>query len=81
MNVTTKFAPGDIVYVICRNKVHEVRIRKIRIDAYADRTLDIVHEVIFMDKIDKIEPNSNEKYYNESNVYASKQELAAAIIG
>ena len=77
MEIRTKFKPGDPVWYMKNNKPLRMSIDRIRIfSGYEDGVLYVRVQYTF-DSFDAV----NEKFYDESDLFATKEELKESIFG
>ena len=77
MEIQTKFKPGDPVWYMKNNKPLQRSINRIRIfSGYEDGGIYVRVQYTF-DSFDAV----SEKFYDESDLFATKEELKESIFG
>jgi hypothetical protein len=75
MNITTKYDVGKSAFTMIDNKVSEVQIREIRIEITDGYGFDPTIKVKYYASKSRNHLRRNFIMYNESELYATKEEL------
>lgn len=77
MELRTKYRPGDYVWYMKNNKPVEGTIKRMRIFAGVESGSLYVRIQYTFDTIDVV----NERFYEESDLFSTKEELKKSIFG